>query len=121
VDGFEDENRSHWLNQRGVNMEFSASSIILAIFTGLISGLASYFGAYTKVKAELRAATEDLEQTIQNLVRVTRAAELEKAKIASDSAIALDQRRTLYALVSATQSMTHSIPTGNSPGDGRRV
>lgn len=90
-------------------MEFSASSIAFTLFTGLVAGLASYFGAYTKVKAEVRAATEDLKQTIQNLTATTRAVELEKAKIAADSALAADQRKAIYALATAAQTLIHSM------------
>jgi hypothetical protein len=51
-------------------MTFSLESIVFAIFTGIIAELASYFGSYSKVKAEVRAATEDLRQTIENLTRL---------------------------------------------------
>lgn len=90
-------------------MQFSPESILLALFTGLITGLASYFGAYVKVKAEVKAATEDLRQTIQNLTETTRAVELEKARIAADTTLAGDKRKTLYAFATATQSLVHSM------------
>jgi len=90
-------------------MEFSAGGIVLSLFTGLVAGLASYFGAYSKVKAEVRAATEDLRQTIMNLTATTRAVELEKAKIAADSSLASDQRKAIYALATATQTLIHSM------------
>ncbi len=90
-------------------MEFSAASILLTLFTGAIAGLASYFGSYSKVKAEVRAATEDLRQTIRNLIETTRAVELEKARIAADASLASDQRKTVYALAVATQSLVHSM------------
>jgi hypothetical protein len=90
-------------------MEFSASSILTTIFTGVVAGLAGYFASYAKVKAEVRAATEDLRQTIQNLTATTRAVELEKARIAADASVASDKRKTVYALASATQSLIHSM------------
>lgn len=90
-------------------MAFSAESILLALFTGVIAALASYFGAYSKVKAEVRAATEDLRQTVENLRATTRAVELEKSKIATDSALAAEQRKAIYALATAMQMLTHSM------------
>jgi hypothetical protein len=90
-------------------MEFSAGSILLAIFTGVVAGLSSYFFSYSKVKAEVRAATEELRQTIQNLVETTRAVEIEKARVASDAALASDWRKAVYALAVAAQSLVHSM------------
>ena len=90
-------------------MEFSAESIGITLFTGLVAGLASYFGAYSKVKAEVRAATEELKQTIQNLAATTRAVELEKARVAADSALSSDQRKAIYSLATATQTLIHSM------------
>jgi hypothetical protein len=90
-------------------MEFTAGDIALALFTGLIAGFSSDLAAYSKVKAEIRAATEDLAQTIRNLTATTRAVEMEKAKIAADSALASDQRKAVYALSMATQSLIHSM------------
>jgi hypothetical protein len=90
-------------------MEFSASSIVMALFTGVVAGLASYFASYAKVKAEVRAATEDLKQTAANLAVTTRAVEVEKARVAADALLAAEQRKTLYALVSATQGLVHSM------------
>jgi hypothetical protein len=90
-------------------MEFTPSDITLALFTGLIAGLSSYFAAYSKVKAEVRAATEELTQTIRNLTATTRAVEVEKAKISAHSALMSDQRKAVYALSTATQSLIHSM------------
>lgn len=90
-------------------MEFSGSGIVMALFTGVVAGLASYFSAYGKVKAEIRAATEDLKHTLANLAATTRVVELERARVAADAALASDRRKTLYALVSATQSLIHSM------------
>lgn len=90
-------------------MEFSSNSIFLALFTGVIAGLTSYFTSYSKVKAEVRAATEDLRQTIQNLAETTRAVEIEKARVASDAALASDWRKSVYALAVSAQSLAHSM------------
>lgn len=90
-------------------MDFTAPSILLTLFTGLMAGFGSYFGAYSKVKGEVRAATEDLRQTIVNLRATTHAVELEKAQIAAQSALASDQRKAVYALAIATQSLVHSM------------
>jgi hypothetical protein len=90
-------------------MDFSPSSILLSLLTGLVAGAASYFAAYGKVKGELRAATEELKQTLQNLTQTTNAVELEKARIAADAALASDQRKAIYALAAATQALAHSM------------
>jgi hypothetical protein len=90
-------------------MVFTTESIAFAIFTGLIAGLASYFGAYTKVKAEMRAATEDLKQSIANISATTLAVELARAEVAASSALAADQRKAIYALAIAMQTLIHSM------------
>jgi hypothetical protein len=90
-------------------MDFSPASILLTIFTGIVAGFASYFGSYSKVKGEVRAATEDLRQTIQNLTETTRAIELEKAQIAASASLASDHRKAVYALAIATQAFVHSM------------
>lgn len=90
-------------------MEFTAQSIIMTVFTGIVAGLSGYFGAYAKVKAEVRAATEGLRQTIENLRETTRAVEDEKARIMVESALESDLRKAVYALATATQSLVHSM------------
>lgn len=66
-------------------MDFTAGSIALTIFTGVVAGFASYFAAYMKGKAEVRAATEDLQRTIDNLRQSTQVVELVKANAAADA------------------------------------
>ena len=90
-------------------MDFTASSILFTVFTGLVAGFGSYFGAYAKMKGEVRAATEELRQTLENLRATTRTVELEKARIAADSALESDRRKAIYALATATQSLLHSM------------
>jgi hypothetical protein len=92
-----------------MSMEFSAQSILMVLFTGAITGLASYFGAYTKVKAEVRAATEDLKQTIRNLAETTRAVEIEKARVGAMTSRDTDKRKAIYSLAVATESLIHSM------------
>jgi len=88
---------------------FTPESIALALFTALIAGLGTYLSAYAKLKGEVRAAREDLKQTILNLSETTRTVELEKAKIAADAALASDQRKAIYALATSTQTLIHSM------------
>lgn len=90
-------------------MEFTATSILMALFTGVVAGISSYFASYGKVKAEVRAATEDLRQTIEILRETTRAAEVEKARIMVEATLASDLRKSVYALASASQSLVHSM------------
>ena len=49
-------------------MDFTAPSILLTLFTGLMAGFGSYFGAYSKVKGEVRAATGRLTSTSSSSV-----------------------------------------------------
>jgi hypothetical protein len=80
-----------------------------ALFTGIVAGLAAYVASYSKMRGELRAATEDLEQTIRNQTATIRATELEKAKVEAVAAMAADQRKAIYALAFACQSLAHSM------------
>lgn len=90
-------------------MEFTASSILLALLSGVVAGIASYFASYAKVRGELRAATEDMRQSLANLTMTTRTVETEKAKVAADALLESDKRKTVYALAIATQSLIHSM------------
>jgi hypothetical protein len=90
-------------------MEFTVSSILLALFSGVVAGIACYFASYAKVRGELRAATEDMRQSLANLALTTRTVETEKARIAADALLESDKRKTVYALAIATQSLIHSM------------
>ena len=90
-------------------MEFTASAIVGAIFSGLVAGLVGYFASYTKVKAELRATTEDLKISIKNLRATTSAVESEKARVAQASALTGDCIKAVYGWIVASQSLLHSM------------
>jgi len=90
-------------------MEFTPESILLSLFTSLVTGVGSYFAVYVKGKAELRAATEGLKRYIANQAELTRAVETEKLKISTEGAIGTEARKCLYSLVAAVQSLLHSM------------
>ena len=90
-------------------MQFTVSSILLALLSGVVAGVASYFASYAKVRGELRAATEDMRQGLANLAMTTRTVETEKSRIAADALLASDKRKTVYALAIAAQSLIHSM------------
>ena len=97
------------LPRRRTPTEFTASSILLALLCGIVAGIASYFASYAKVRGELRAATEDMRQSLANLSTATRTVETEKAKVAADALLESERRKTVYALAIATQSLIHSM------------
>jgi hypothetical protein len=86
--------------------EPAIASILLA---ALAAGAASYAGAYMKVKAEVRAATEGLRQTIENLRATTQVVESEKARIMIDSTMGAELRKAVYALATAVHALMHGM------------
>lgn len=88
---------------------YTEQSLIWTMISGIIAGLGGYLGSYIKVKAEVRAATDSLRQTIENLRETTRTVEIEKARILAESTLESDLRKAVYGLAATTQSLLHSM------------
>jgi len=100
------------------SVEPGIASILLA---AIAAGVGSYAGAYMKVKAEVRAATEGLRQTIENLRETTQAVESEKARIMIDSTMGAELRKAVYALATAVHALMHAMCWLSWDTQARRV
>lgn len=85
------------------------SGTLSALIAGVIGGLTAYLASYSKVRGELRAVTEELEQTIRTQTTIIRATESERAEVTAHASLAADQRKAVYALAIASQSLVHSM------------
>ena len=85
------------------------TTILFAVFSGVIGVLTGWLGAYLKVKGENLASKEDFEETRRRLAETTSAVEDIKAGTARRTSLDTELREAVRAFTVAVGALVHSI------------